>query len=72
MMMAATQVTMTADPGSKLNIGFGLGSLSGENAFAIGLTGSSNDGSFRYSVTASYSDYVDEVAVGAGLSWSLR
>lgn len=72
MMMAATQVTQTADPNSNLNIGFGLGSLAGENALALGLTGLSNDGSLRYSVTATYSDYADEVAVGAGFSWSLR
>ena len=72
MMMAAAQVNYNSDPSSAINLGFGLGSMDGENAFAIGVTGNNQNSGARYSATITYGDYTDQVAFGAGVSWSLK
>ena len=72
MMMAASQVHLNSDQTSKLNIGLGLGSMDGENAFAIGLGGLHQDTGVHYSFTATYSDFTEQAAFGAGVNWSLR
>ena len=72
MMMAASQVSLTADPTANLSLGVGFGSMAGENAFAIGLAGTHQETSTRYSFTATYNDFTGTAAYGAGVSWSLR
>lgn len=72
MMMAASQVSLTADPTANLSIGLGIGSMAGEDAFAIGLMGNHQETSTRYSFTAAYNDFTGTTAYGAGVSWSLR
>ncbi len=71
MMMAATQVASTADPNANLSVGIGFGSMGSEKAFSFGLVGNTSN-SMRYSLTAAYSDLVGQVALGAGVSWTLR
>ena len=72
MTLAASQINLSGDPTSSLNFGIGFGSMGGENAFALGLGGVNQNTNMRYSATASYSDTTKRVAIGAGLSWSLR
>ena len=72
MALAASQINLSGDPTSSLNFGIGFGSMGGENAFALGLGGVNQNTNMRYSATASYSDTTKRVAIGAGLSWSLR
>ena len=72
MTLAASQINLSGDPTSSLNFGIGFGSMGGENAFALGLGGVNQNTNMRYSATASYSDTTKKVAIGAGLSWSLR
>lgn len=72
MTLAASQINLSADPTSSLNFGIGFGNMGGESAFAFGLGGVNQNTNMRYSVTASYSDITKSVAIGAGLSWSLR
>ena len=72
MTLAASQISLSADPTSSLNFGIGFGSMGGENAFAFGLGSINQNTNMRYSATASYSDTTKRVAIGAGLSWSLR
>jgi hypothetical protein len=72
MALAASQINLSADPKSTLTFGVGFGSMGGENAFALGLGGTNQNTNMRYSATASYSDATNKVAVGAGVSWSLR
>ena len=72
MALAASQINLSADPKSNLTFGIGFGSMGGENAFALGLGGINQNTNMRYSATASYSDATNNVAVGAGVSWSLR
>ena len=72
MTLAASQIDFSGDPTSSLNFGIGFGSMGGENAFALGLGGVNQNTNMRYSATASYSDTTKRVAIGAGLSWSLR
>jgi hypothetical protein len=71
MSQATSQIGLNIDPKAKLSLGIGLGTMDGQNAFAIGLTGFEEQSGFRYSTTMSYSDTTKNVAVGAGLSWSL-
>jgi len=71
MSQATSQISLNVDPKAKLSLGIGLGTMDGQNAFAIGLTGFEKQSGFRYSTTMSYSDTTKNVAVGAGLSWSL-
>lgn len=72
MTLAASQISLSADPTSSLNFGIGFGSMGGKNAFALGLGGINQNTNMRYSATASYSDTTRRVAVGAGVSWSLN
>jgi hypothetical protein len=72
MMMAASQINYSTDSNSGLNLGFGFGSVAQENAFAIGINGLNQNTGARYSATVTYSDYVNQAAFGAGISWSLR
>ena len=67
MMMAASQVSLTADPTANLSIGLGIGSMAGEDAFAIGLMGNHQETSTRYSFTAAYNDFTGTTAYGAGV-----
>ncbi|MDA8853029.1 YadA C-terminal domain-containing protein [Amylibacter sp.] len=71
MSQATSQISLNVDPKAKLSLGIGLGTMDGQNAFAIGLTGFEEQSGVRYSTTMSYSDTTKNVAVGAGLSWSL-
>lgn len=72
MAMAASQISLQADPNSSLSLGVGLGGLGSQSAFAIGVTGQPQGSQLRYSLTASYSDYSGNVGYGAALVWSLR
>ncbi len=72
MAMAASQISLQADPNSSLSLGVGLGGLGSQSAFAIGVTGQPQGSQLRYSLTASYSDYSGSVGYGAALVWSLR
>jgi hypothetical protein len=71
MSQATSQIGLNVDPKAKLSLGVGVGAMDGQNAFAIGLTGFEKQSGFRYSTTMSYSNTTKNVAVGAGLSWSL-
>ena len=71
MSQATSQIGLNSDPNAKLSLGVGVGAMDGQNAFAIGLTGFEKQSGFRYSTTMSYSDTTRNVAVGAGVSWSL-
>jgi hypothetical protein len=72
MAMAASQISLQADPNSSLSIGVGLGGLGNQSAFAIGLTGKDQKNGARYSLTAAYNDNSGEVGYGAAILWSLR
>lgn len=72
MAMAASQISLQADPNSSLSIGVGLGGLGNQSAFAFGLTGKDQQNGARYSLTAAYNDYSGEVGFGAAIVWSLR
>ena len=72
MTLAASQISLSADPTSSLNFGIGLGSMGGETAFAFGLGGIDQNADMRYCATASYSDTTKSFAIGGGVTWSLR
>ena len=72
MLMAASNLNYSIDPSSGLSLGIGLGYMDGENAFAVGIGGSSQNSNMNYTSSISYSDYTNQVSIGAGVSWSLR
>jgi hypothetical protein len=72
MLMAASNLNYSIDPSSGLSLGIGLGYMDGENAFAVGIGGSSQNSNMNYTSSISYSDYTSQVSIGAGVSWSLK
>jgi len=71
MLMAASNLNYSIDPSSGLSLGIGLGYMDGENALAVGVGGSNLNSNMSYTSSISYSDYTNQVSIGAGVSWSL-
>ena len=71
MLMAASNLNYSIDPSSGLSLGIGLGYMDGENALAVGVGGSNLNSNMNYTSSISYSDYTNQVSIGAGVSWSL-
>jgi hypothetical protein len=71
MLMAASNLNYSIDPSSGLSLGIGLGYMDGENALAVGVGGSNQNSNMNYTSSISYSDYTNQVSIGAGVSWSL-
>ena len=71
MLMAASNLNYSIDPSSGLSLGIGLGYMDGENALAVGIGGSDQNSNMNYTSSISYSDYTNQVSIGAGVSWSL-
>ena len=71
MLMAASNLKYSIDPSSGLSLGIGLGYMDGENALAVGVGGSNLNSNMNYTSSISYSDYTNQVSIGAGVSWSL-
>ena len=72
MLMAASNLNYSIDPSSGLSLGIGLGYMDGENALAVGIGGSNQNSNMNYTSSISYSDYTNQVSIGAGVSWSLK
>lgn len=70
--MAASQISLQADPNSDLSLGLGIGGAGNQTAFAVGLTGKHQASETRFSLTAAFNSYSNDVGYGAAVVWSLR
>lgn len=72
MSMAASQISMNANPQAPIGFGIGFGNIGGQSAFAMGLTGYTQNSGVRYSLTASHNATTKQTGIGAGVFFSLR